>query len=48
MYRNWVWEHGATRKPDFECKIHCHQEATQVAPEDEYSSQKCNIKIKSC
>ena len=39
MYRCWEWEHGETRKPDFECETHCHQEGVETPPGDEYSPQ---------
>ena len=39
MYRAWAWEHGETRKPDFECETHCHQEGVETPPGDEYSPQ---------
>ena len=39
MYRAWAWEHGETRKPDFECETHCQQEGVQAPPGDEYSPQ---------
>ena len=35
----WAWEHGETRKPDFERETHCHQEGVETPPGDEYSPQ---------